>query len=141
MLCRMWDLLESGIKPVSPAPAERFFTPEPPEKPVWSLKRLPTVRETRLQAFWVGEILWRRKWHPTPVVLPGKSRGRRSPVGYSPWGHKGSDTTERLHFTSSPVQRTLPLAPNHLPKALPSSITFGIWFQHKNWWGTQTFRL
>ena len=40
----------------------------------------------------------RRQWHPTPVLLPGKSHGRRSLVGCSPWGHWGSDTTERLHF-------------------------------------------
>ena len=37
---------------------------------------------------------WRRKWQPTPVFLPGKSHGRRSLVGYSPWGHKESDMTE-----------------------------------------------
>ena len=30
--------------------------------------------------------------------LPGKSHGRRSLVGYSPWGGKELDTTERLHF-------------------------------------------
>ena len=41
---------------------------------------------------------WRRQWHPTPVLLPGKSHGRRGLVGCSPWGHKESDTTERLHF-------------------------------------------
>ena len=41
---------------------------------------------------------WRRQWHPTPVLLPGKSHGRRSLVGCSPWGPKESDTTERLHF-------------------------------------------
>ena len=40
----------------------------------------------------------RRQWHPTPVLLPGKSHGRRSLVGCSPWGLKESDTTERLHF-------------------------------------------
>ena len=40
----------------------------------------------------------RRQWHPTPVLLPGKSHGQRSLVGYSPWGRKESDTTERLHF-------------------------------------------
>ena len=28
----------------------------------------------------------RRQWHPTPVILPGKSHGRRSLVGCSPWG-------------------------------------------------------
>ena len=41
---------------------------------------------------------WRRQWHPTPVLLPGKSHGRRSLVGCSPWGRWGSDTTVRLHF-------------------------------------------
>ena len=47
---------------------------------------------------WVRKILWRRKWQPTPVFLPGESQGRRSLVGYSPWGRKEMDTTERLHF-------------------------------------------
>ena len=42
--------------------------------------------------------LWRRQWHPTPVLLPGKSHGWRSLVGCSPWGCKESDTTEQLHF-------------------------------------------
>ena len=32
---------------------------------------------------WVGKVLWRRKWQPTTVLLPGKSHGRRSLVGYS----------------------------------------------------------
>ena len=40
----------------------------------------------------------RRQWHPTPVLLPGKSHGRRSLVGCSPWGLEESDTTEWLHF-------------------------------------------
>ena len=43
-------------------------------------------------------ILWRRQWHSTPVLLPGKSHGRRSLVGCSSWGRQESDTTERLHF-------------------------------------------
>ena len=40
----------------------------------------------------------RRQWHPTPVLLPGKSHGQRSLVGCSPWGREESDTTEQLHF-------------------------------------------
>ena len=40
----------------------------------------------------------RRQWHPTPVLLPGKSHGRSSLVGCSPWGRQESDTTERLPF-------------------------------------------
>ena len=43
-------------------------------------------------------LVWRRKWQPTPVLLPGKSHGRSSLVGCSPWGREESDTTERLHF-------------------------------------------
>ena len=41
---------------------------------------------------WVWKIPQRRKWQPTPVLLPGESHGQRSLVGYSPWGRKESDT-------------------------------------------------
>ena len=40
----------------------------------------------------------RRQWHPTPVLLLGKSHGWRNLVGCSPWGHTELDTTEWLHF-------------------------------------------
>ena len=39
-----------------------------------------------------------RQWHPTPVLLPGKSHGRRSLVGCRLWGLEELDMTERLHF-------------------------------------------
>ena len=57
-----------------------------------------------LRCCW-GNLSWpkhlgrRRQWHPTPVLLPGKSHGRRGLVGCSPWGREESDTTERLPFT------------------------------------------
>ena len=42
-------------------------------------------------SYWVlhgsGQVFRRRQWHPTPVLLPGKSHGQRSLIGYSPWGH------------------------------------------------------
>ena len=41
---------------------------------------------------------WRRQWQATPVLLPRKSHGWRSLVGYSPWGHHESVATEQLHF-------------------------------------------
>ena len=47
---------------------------------------------------WVRKMPWRRKWQPTPVLLPGKSHGRRSLVGYSQWCRKELGMTERLHF-------------------------------------------
>ena len=45
---------------------------------------------------WVGKILWRREWLPTPVFLLGESHGQRGLASCSPWGHKESDTTEWL---------------------------------------------
>ena len=57
----------------------------------------PLLTMWHLHPFHIGGSR-RRQWHPTPVLLPGKSHGRRSLAGCSPWGHWGSDTTERLHF-------------------------------------------
>ena len=52
-----------------------------------------------MYSFYIIEIyIWRRQWQPTPVLLPGKSHGRRSLVGCSPWGREESDTTEQLPF-------------------------------------------
>ena len=70
------------------------------------LKHLPAMWETWVRSLgstpgfdpWVGKIPWRRKWQPTPVLLPGESHGRRSLVGYSPQGRKEPDTTEQLYF-------------------------------------------
>ena len=58
-------------------------------------KYLPAMPRPRPDP-WVGKIPWRRKWQPTLVFLPGEPHGQRSLVGYSPWGLKESDTTERL---------------------------------------------
>ena len=44
------------------------------------------------------QVIFRTQWQLTPVLLPGKSHGRRSLVGFSPWGREESDTTEKLHF-------------------------------------------
>ena len=56
---------------------------------------------------WVRNIHWRRKWQPTPVCLPGKSHGQGSLVGYSPWGHKESDTTEYSHIHTGLIVRCI----------------------------------
>ena len=57
------------------------------------VKNLPRMQETRVLSL-IKKIPWRREWLPIPVFLPGESHGQRSLVGYSPWGHKESDTTE-----------------------------------------------
>ena len=65
------------------------------------VKSLHAMQETQVRSLgW--EIPWRRKWQPPPVFLSGKSHGQRSLAGYSSWGYKESDTTERL--TLSPPQ-------------------------------------
>ena len=82
---------------------------------IWSLVQLPflipvwTSGSSWFTYYW--SLAWRiliitllacemqrRQWHPTPVLLPGKSHGRRSLVGCSPWGREESDTTMQLHF-------------------------------------------
>ena len=45
---------------------------------------------------WVRKIPLRRKWQPTPIFLPGKSRGQRNLVGYNPWVTKESNMTKWL---------------------------------------------
>ena len=58
-----------------------------------TVKRLPTMQETRVR-FLGQEDPLEKEMATTPVLLPGKSRGSRSLVGYSPWDCKESDTTE-----------------------------------------------
>ena len=48
--------------------------------------------------WWVTWWARRRQWHPTPVLLPGKSHGWRRLIGCGPWGREESDMTEQLHF-------------------------------------------
>jgi len=61
------------------------------------------MQETQRCRFdpWVRKIQWRRAWQPTPIFLPGEPHGQRSLVGYSPQGHKDSDTTEATEHTHS----------------------------------------
>ena len=60
---------------------------------------------------WVGKIPWRREWQPTPVSLPGESHGQRSLAGYSLWGRKESDMTERLTLSFSLSAKMKPRNP------------------------------
>ena len=73
------------------------------EKTVRKLRRHLTCSVTQLSPLYskaklslIRQEERRRQWHPTPVLLPGKSHGPRSLVGCSPWDHEESDTTERL---------------------------------------------
>ena len=62
-------------------------------------------------------MIWRRKWQPTPVFLPGKSHGERCLAGYSPWGCKEMDMTKQLsmHASDYPsLQKQRPFPPSFL---------------------------
>ena len=74
------------------------------KRPFKNRHKCKQIKQTR-PWFFIKRLLnvtvtddWRRHWHPTPVLLPGKSHGRRSLVGCSPWGCEESDTTEQFHF-------------------------------------------
>ena len=70
-----------------------------PGLPRWLRGKEPACQYRRPKRLefdpWVGKIPWRRNCQPTPVFLPRKFHGQRSLMGYSPRGHKESDTTER----------------------------------------------
>ena len=75
---------------------QEYWSGLPLPSPIIILSEISQTQKDRyLIPFMQGR---RRQWHPTPVLLPGKSHGWRSLVGCSPWGRKESDTTERLHF-------------------------------------------
>ena len=67
----------------------------------WWLRRYSVCLQCRRPGFdpWVGKIPWRRRWQSTPVLLPGKSHGHRSLVGYSPWGRKESSSFQACSKT------------------------------------------
>ena len=68
------------------------------------VKNLPAMQEPRFDP-WVRKISWRKKWLPIPGFLPGDFHGQRSLVGYSPWGRKKLDTTERLTLSSAALPK------------------------------------
>ena len=63
-----------------------------------TVKNVPAMWETRFDP-WVRKMPWRMEWLPTAAFYSGEFHGQRSLVGYSPWGHKESDMTERLTLT------------------------------------------
>ena len=80
--------------------------------------------------------LWRRKWQPTPVSLPGESHGRRSLIGYSPRGRKESDTTEWLFtllYCGHPTPVLLP-GKSHGQRSLVGCSPWGRWESDTTEW-------
>ena len=65
------------------------------------VKNQPAMQVTEVRSLDHEDPLWRREWQPTAVFLSGEFHGQRSLVGYSPWGRKESDMTERLTLSRS----------------------------------------
>ena len=82
----LWERMEKAMAPHSSTLAWEIPWAEEPG-------RLQSMGSRRVGHDWATSLSlftftpWRRKWQPTPVLLPGKSHGQRSLVGYSPWGH------------------------------------------------------
>ena len=106
-------ILLPACAPSSPASLGILFWPshgkvDLPSPPVMLIKLCPltfpkpipkpnqTPSYTKFSEGWNSP--WRRQWHPTPVLLPGKSHGWRSLAGCSPWGCEELDMTEQHHF-------------------------------------------
>ena len=95
--CLLWSRMGRPLYPplekptvtMRPSPSSKFYLDI---KPLFHICQCLSTSEAPKHEF------RRRRWHPTPVLLPGKSHGQRSLVGCSPWGCEESDTTERLHF-------------------------------------------
>ena len=79
------------------------------------VKNLPAMQKTWVDP-WIRNIPWRRKWQPTSEFLPGESLGPRSLVGYSPWGHKESDTTEATEHARKCYRWNVFLAKDHIER-------------------------
>ena len=91
------DYLEKAVAPHSSTLAWKIpWAEEPGRLQSMGSLRVGYDRATSHSLFTC--MHWRRKWQPTPVFLPGESHGQRILVVSSPWGHKGSDTTERLNI-------------------------------------------
>ena len=76
------------------------------------VKNPSTIQETEVRFLGQEDLLEEDKWQPTPVLLPGKMPWTEEPAGYSPWGHRELDMTERLNNKSTgstfgPIEATL----------------------------------
>ena len=90
---------EDHVWPIVTHPV--FLLPCLPLEPVSTILVQPYLQCGRPRFHhWVRKIPWRRDWLPTPGFLPGEAHGRRSLTVYGRWGHKESDSTERLTHTS-----------------------------------------
>ena len=93
---------------------------------------------------WVGKMLWRRKWQPTPVFLPEEPHGQRSLVGYSPWGCKELST--KHHQQNNNAYKVVIISPSRIVLSSHGTIKYTKnsdilpldWFHYLNECGNQS---
>ena len=78
----------------------------------WGLSGKESTSQGRTLGYelWVRKIIWRRKWQPTPIFLPGKCHGQRSLAGYRPQGHEKNRTqlaTKQRQIVSKPYGNSI----------------------------------
>ena len=94
------DLPNPGIKPRFPALQTESLPPEPPVKKINTKENLYFPILEAVSPLQKKEHLYiLRQWHPTPALLPGKSHGRSSLVGCSPWVAKSRTRLSDFTFT------------------------------------------
>ena len=71
---------------------------------------------------WVGKILWRRAWQPTPIFLPGESLWTKGLAGYSSWGSQRAGLNWVTRHSTAHVTAVPPTQPGNVPLDSPEMI-------------------
>ena len=95
------------------------------------VKNPPAMQETWLD-LWVGKILWRREWLPTPVFWSGEFHGQRSLAGYSPWGCKELDMMTEATFTFLKEESDTPTEGRDMKNWVGEQIQLICWLTSKH---------
>ena len=91
----MGEVDEQELREGDGAPLQYPCLENPMDRGAWQAAVHGVAKSlARLSDFTFTFMLWRRKWQPTAVFLPGESQGQRSLIGCHLWGRTESDTTE-----------------------------------------------
>ena len=113
------------LKLVSPVYVLHLLTPRASTSQVALIVKNPPTNAGDLRN-WGWEDTLEAAWQPTPVYLPGKNHGQKSLAGYSPWGQKKVDATERLAAAAAKSLQSCPTLCDPIDGSPPGSAVPGI---------------